>query len=96
MHKRHLAVISIASVPRKSPVTVEKLAINAVMAGCKPEYFPVVLALVECLLEPGLELPWRLRLWRRRENAAFVTARPRWRVGLVCITIASEYSLLTP
>lgn len=41
---------------RQRPVTLEKLAINAVMAGCKPEYFPVVLALVECLLEPGLEL----------------------------------------
>jgi hypothetical protein len=26
---------------------VEKVAINAVMAGCKPEYFPVVLAAVE-------------------------------------------------
>ena len=25
--------------------TVEKVAVNAVMAGCKPEYFPVVLAL---------------------------------------------------
>ena len=27
--------------------TVEQIAINAVMAGCKPEYFPVVLAAVE-------------------------------------------------
>jgi hypothetical protein len=27
--------------------TVEKVAINAVMAGCKPEYFPVVLTAVE-------------------------------------------------
>ena len=27
--------------------TVEKIAINAVMAGCKPEYLPVVLAAVE-------------------------------------------------
>ncbi len=27
--------------------TVEKVAINAVMAGCKPEYLPVVLALAE-------------------------------------------------
>lgn len=26
--------------------TVEKVAVNAVMAGCKPEYFPVVLALM--------------------------------------------------
>ena len=28
-------------------MTVEKVAINAVMAGCKPEYLPVVLAAVE-------------------------------------------------
>ena len=28
-------------------VTVEKVAINAVMAGCQPEYLPVVLAAVE-------------------------------------------------
>lgn len=27
--------------------TVEQIAVNAVMAGCKPEYFPVVLAAVE-------------------------------------------------
>jgi hypothetical protein len=27
--------------------TVEKVAINAVLAGCKPEYFPIVLACVE-------------------------------------------------
>lgn len=31
--------------------TVEKVAINAVMAGCKPEYLPVVLAAVEAALE---------------------------------------------
>ena len=33
--------------PNLSPCTVEKVAINAVMAGCKPEYMPVVLAAVE-------------------------------------------------
>ncbi len=33
--------------PDNIPATVEKIAINAVMAGCKPEYFPVVLAAVE-------------------------------------------------
>ena len=39
--------------PDKAPCTIEKVAINAVMAGCKPEYFPVVLAAVEaaCLDE---------------------------------------------
>ncbi len=35
-----------------APVSIEKVAINAVMAGCKPEYFPVVLAAVEAACDP--------------------------------------------
>jgi hypothetical protein len=38
--------------PNLVPVTVEKVAINAVLAGCKPEYLPVVLAAVEAALLP--------------------------------------------
>ena len=38
--------------PNLSPCTVEKVAINAVMAGCKPEYMPVVLTALEAALEP--------------------------------------------
>ena len=38
--------------PNNAPCTVEKVAINAVLAGCKPEYLPVVLAAVEAALEP--------------------------------------------
>jgi len=33
--------------PDLVPCTVEKVAINAVMAGCKPEYLPVVIAALE-------------------------------------------------
>ena len=29
---------------RNRSLTAEKIAVNAVMAGCKPEYFPVVVA----------------------------------------------------
>ncbi len=36
--------------PDLAPCSVEKVAINAVMAGCKPEYLPVVLAAVEAAL----------------------------------------------
>ena len=36
--------------PDLAPCTVEKVAINAVMAGCKPEYMPIVLAAVEAAL----------------------------------------------
>jgi hypothetical protein len=37
--------------PDLTAATVEKIAVNAVMAGCKPEYLPVVLAAVEAVLE---------------------------------------------
>ena len=37
--------------PRNAKVTLEKVAINAVMAGCVPEYFPVVVAAVEAVLQ---------------------------------------------
>jgi hypothetical protein len=37
---------------RAVSVTAEKVAINAVMAGCKPEYMPVVVAAVEGIGDP--------------------------------------------
>jgi hypothetical protein len=37
--------------PDYAPCTIEKLAINAVMAGCKPEYFPTVITSVEAALQ---------------------------------------------
>jgi hypothetical protein len=47
----------IANMPsRKVDVTAEKVAINAVMAGCKPEYMPVVVAAVKGLAAPKFGL----------------------------------------
>ena len=42
--------------PRHGVVTIEILAVNAVMAGCKPSYFPVVIAAVEAMLDPAFNL----------------------------------------
>jgi hypothetical protein len=42
--------------PLRAPATVEKVAINAVMAGCRPDDFPVVLAAIEALADPHFEL----------------------------------------
>ena len=42
--------------PYLADCTVEKVAINAVMAGCKPEYMPVLLAALEAALEPVFTL----------------------------------------
>ena len=37
-------------------ITVEKAAVNAVMAGCLPEHFPVVLAAVDAISAPAYNL----------------------------------------
>jgi hypothetical protein len=37
--------------PDYAPCSVEKAAVNAVMAGCKPDYFPVVLTSIEAALQ---------------------------------------------
>ncbi len=42
--------------PNLVECTVEKVAINAVLAGCRPEYFPVVLACVEAALKPEFSM----------------------------------------
>jgi hypothetical protein len=39
--------------PALGSATVEKIAINAVMAGCRPEHLPVVLAATEAIAEPS-------------------------------------------
>ena len=41
---------------RRRQITAEKVAANAVMAGCKPEYMPVVLAAAEAMLAPEFNL----------------------------------------
>ena len=38
---------------RAVSITAEKVAINAVMAGCQPEYMPVVVAAIEGIADPG-------------------------------------------
>ncbi len=42
--------------PDRVECTVEKAAINAVMAGCRPEYIPVLLSAIEAALEPEFGL----------------------------------------
>jgi len=42
--------------PLQGVATVEKIAVNAVMAGCDPAYLPVVIAAVEAIVEPDFNL----------------------------------------
>ena len=43
-------------IPAMAPVTIRKLAVNAVMAGCKPEYFPIIVTAFEAMAEPQYNL----------------------------------------
>ncbi len=49
--KRPADVIGVVPT-RGRVITTEKVAINAVMAGCRPEYMPVVVSIVEAMAEP--------------------------------------------
>jgi hypothetical protein len=61
----------IGTIPERDRiVTAEKLAINAVMAGCRPEYMPVLVAATEALTDPAFRFnhlaslgsPWPLMI----------------------------------
>jgi hypothetical protein len=38
--------------PSRLAATVGNIAVNGVMAGCRPEYMPLLVALVECIADP--------------------------------------------
>jgi hypothetical protein len=42
--------------PMGGQATIEKIAVNAVMAGCRPEYMPVLVAGVEAIANPDFDL----------------------------------------
>lgn len=42
--------------PLKGEASVEKIAANAVMAGCRPEYLPIVVSAVEAIADPQFNL----------------------------------------
>jgi len=42
--------------PKGGAATVEKIAVSAVMAGCKPEFLPVLIAATEAVAEPQYNL----------------------------------------
>jgi hypothetical protein len=42
--------------PKGGPATIEKIAANAVMAGCVPEYMPVLIASVQAMAHPKFNL----------------------------------------
>ena len=42
--------------PALQPATVQSIAINGVMAGCRPEYMPILEAIIEAIADPRFHL----------------------------------------
>jgi hypothetical protein len=42
--------------PELREVTITNIAVNGVMAGCRPEYMPVLVAVAQCLMDPRFRL----------------------------------------
>jgi len=48
--------VVVAEPVRRRTITAEKVAINAVLAGCRPEYMPVLVAALEAMGDPAFTL----------------------------------------
>jgi thiol-disulfide isomerase/thioredoxin len=68
--------------PDLAPCTVEKVAINAVMAGCKPEYLPVVLAALEAVCTDAFNIHGVLATTMPVAPVLVVNGPIRQRIGM--------------
>ena len=70
--------------PNYGRLTVEKAAVNAVMAGCRPEYLPVLLAAAECACDPAFNLHGMSTSTHFSAPLIIVNGPVRARIGLNC------------
>ena len=79
---RHHVVAEVP--PNMGRATVEKIAVNAVMAGCRPDYFPVVLAIVEAACDPVFNLHGQSGTTNAASPLIIVNGPIRQRLGVNC------------
>jgi hypothetical protein len=70
--------------PNFGRATVEKLAVNAVMAGCRPDYFPVVLTTVEAACDPVFNLHGQSGTTNAASPLIIVNGPARKRLDINC------------
>src|SRR5262249_56154384 len=70
--------------PNVGRATVEKLAVNAVMAGCRPEYFAVLLAVVEAACDSRFNLHGQSGTTNATSPLIIVNGPVRRRIGINC------------
>ena len=72
--------------PRQIAPTLQAMAANAVMAGCKPEYFPVVTAALRSVLEPEFNLHGTLATTHSCAPMVMVSGPIRHELNINCGT----------
>jgi hypothetical protein len=70
--------------PRRGEATVEKIAVNAVLAGCVPGVFPALLAAVEAVCEPRFNLVALNTTTCCATPALMLNGPGRQRLGIEC------------
>ena len=70
--------------PRRVIPTLRSLAANAIMAGCRAEYFPVVLAAVSAVLAPGYNLHGTLATTHPCGPSLIINGPIRHRISINC------------
>jgi len=70
--------------PNYGRATVQKVATNAVMAGCRPEYLPVVLAAVDAACQPAFNLHGMSASTHFSAPLIIVNGPIRTRIGVNC------------
>jgi hypothetical protein len=70
--------------PRRIVPTLRNIAANAVMAGCRPEYFPVVVSAVRAVLDPDYNLHGTLATTHPCAQMMIVSGPARQRLGINC------------
>jgi hypothetical protein len=67
---------------RRRTITADKVAINAVLAGCRPEYMPVILAALEAMADPAFTLHGAITSTGGSATLVVVNGPIRQRLGL--------------
>lgn len=68
--------------PGFGKATVRKIAANAVIAGCRPEFLPVIIAAVECMAEPKINLRNKSQSTCPHAAVIWINGPIRERIGL--------------
>ena len=70
--------------PGDGEATIANVAANCVMAGCLPEYMPVVLAAAEAIIDPRFNLRFNSRSTRGPAPLLVINGPIRQKLGINC------------